>query len=93
LKENNKNINIELLSMLEDLLVEGVVMEVLEVVVEEEEVEDKEIMIMMNLRKNTKKKMMRLNNLQTMVVIAEAIRNVISPMKKGWQVEIHHSQV
>jgi riboflavin synthase len=69
--------------MLEDLLVEGVVMDIMEVVVEEEEVEDKEIMIMMILRNNTKKKMKRLNNLQTMVVVAEAIRNAINPMRKG----------
>jgi hypothetical protein len=42
--------------MLEGLLVEGVVMEVMEVVVEEEEVVDRKIMIMLNLRMNMKKK-------------------------------------
>jgi hypothetical protein len=47
--------------MLEGLLVEGVVMEVMEVVVEEEEVVDRKIMIMLNLRMNMKKKK-RLNN-------------------------------
>jgi hypothetical protein len=40
--------------MLEDLLVEGVVMEVMEVVVEVEEVVDMKIMIMQNLRMNMK---------------------------------------
>jgi hypothetical protein len=54
LQENNKNADKELLSMLEDLLVEGVVMEVMEVVVEVEEVVDMKIMIMQNLRMNMK---------------------------------------
>jgi hypothetical protein len=35
LQENNKNADKELLSMLKDLLVEGVVMEVIKVVMEE----------------------------------------------------------
>jgi hypothetical protein len=56
LQENNKNTDKELLSMLEDLLVEGMEMEVVEVVMEEEEVEDKEIMIMMISRKNANEK-------------------------------------
>jgi hypothetical protein len=56
LQENNKNADKELLSMLEDLLVEGMEMEVVEVVMEEEEVEDKEIMIMMISRKNANEK-------------------------------------
>jgi hypothetical protein len=67
--------------MLEDLLVEGVVMEVMEVVVEEEEVVDKKIMIMLNLRMNMKKK--RLNSPQTMVIVVEATMNVIGPMRRG----------
>jgi hypothetical protein len=81
LQENNKNTDKELLSMLEDLLVEGVVMEVMEVVVEEEEVVDKKIMIMLNLRMNMKKK--RLNSPQTMVIIIEATKNMISQMRIG----------
>jgi hypothetical protein len=81
LQENKKNTDNELLSMLEDLLGEGVVMEVMEVVVEEEEVMDKKIMIMLNLRMNMKKK--RLNSPQTMVVVVEATMNVISPIRRG----------
>jgi hypothetical protein len=81
LQENKKNADNELLSMLEDLLGEGVVMEVMEVVVEEEEVMDKKIMIMLNLRMNMKKK--RLNSPQTMVVVVEATMNVISPIRRG----------
>jgi hypothetical protein len=78
LQGNNKNADKELLSMLEDLLVEGVVMEV---VVEEEEIVNKEIMIVLNLRMNMKKK--RLNSPQTMVIVIEATMNVISPMRRG----------
>jgi hypothetical protein len=81
LQENKKNADNELLSMLEDLLGEGVVMEVMEVVVEEEEVMDKKIMIMLNLRMNMKKK--RLNSPQTMVVVVEATMNVIIPIRRG----------
>jgi hypothetical protein len=81
LQENKKNTDNELLSMLEDLLGEGVVMEVMEVVVEEEEVMDKKIMIMLNLRMNMKKK--RLNSPQTMVVVVEATMNVIIPIRRG----------
>jgi hypothetical protein len=81
LQENNKNADKELLSMLEDMLVEGVVMEVIEVVVEEEEVVDKKIMIMLNLRVNMKKK--RLNSPQTMVVVVDTTMNVIGPMRRG----------
>jgi hypothetical protein len=80
LQENNKNADKELLSMLEGLLVEGVAMEVMEVVVEEEEVVDKKIMIMLKLRMNMKK---RLNSPQTMVIIIEATMNVIGPMRRG----------
>jgi hypothetical protein len=64
LRENNKNAIKELFSILEDLLVEGVVMEVMEVVVEEEEVVDNKIIMMLNLMMNMKKK--RLNSPQTM---------------------------
>jgi hypothetical protein len=81
LQENKKNTDNELLSMLEDLLGEGVVMEVMEVVVEDEEVMDKKIMIMLNLRMNMKKK--RLNSPQTMVVVVEATMNVIIPIRRG----------
>jgi hypothetical protein len=81
MQENNKNADKELLSMLEDMLVEGVVMEVIEVVVEEEEVVDKKIMIMLNLRVNMKKK--RLNSPQTMVVVVDTTMNVIGPMRRG----------
>jgi hypothetical protein len=42
---------------------------------------DKEIMIMLNLRMNIKKK--RLNRLQTMVVVIEVVMNAISPMRRG----------
>jgi hypothetical protein len=75
LQENNKNADKELLSMLEGLLVEGVVMEAMEVVV------DRKIMIMLNLRMNMKKK--RLNNPQTMVVVIEATMNVNDPIRRG----------
>jgi hypothetical protein len=75
LQENNKNADKELLSMLEGLLVEGVVMEAMEVVV------DRKIMIMLNLRMNMKKK--RLNSPQTMVVVIEATMNVNDPIRRG----------
>jgi hypothetical protein len=81
LQENNKNAAKELLSMLEDLLVKGVVMEVMEVVMIEEEVMDKKMMIMLNLRMNMKKK--RLNSPQTMVIVVEETMNVIGPMRRG----------
>jgi hypothetical protein len=42
---------------------------------------DKEIMIMLNLRMNIKKK--RLNRLQTMVVVIEVVMNAIGPMTRG----------
>jgi hypothetical protein len=42
---------------------------------------DKEIMIMLNLRMNIKKK--RLNRLQTMVVVIEVVMNAIGPMRRG----------
>jgi hypothetical protein len=81
LQENNKNADKELLSMLEGLLVEGVVMEAMEVVMEEEEVVDRKIMIMLILRMNVKKN--RLNNPQTMVVVIEATMNVNDPIRRG----------
>jgi hypothetical protein len=56
-------------------------MEVMEVVMIEEEVMDKKMMIMLNLRMNMKKK--RLNSPQTMVIVVEETMNVIGPMRRG----------
>jgi hypothetical protein len=80
-QENTKNVDNELLSMLEDLLVQGVEMEVMEVVEVEEEVVEMKTMTMLILRMNTKKK--RLNNPQTMVVVIGVIMNVVSLMRRG----------